>query len=79
MGRFETAWLTSESDLSALTDLSGAWIDLVHARKPQTAIVLDTWTAASARPTAHKRVAPTTDISAAPATIRCSCSTSSAI
>ena len=41
MGRFETAWLTSEANLAALTDLSGTWIDRVHARKPQTAIVLD--------------------------------------
>jgi Transposase DDE domain group 1 len=41
MGRFETAWLTSDVNLVALTDLSGAWIDRVHARKPQTAIVLD--------------------------------------
>jgi len=41
MGRFETAWLASEGNLAALTDLSGAWIDRVHARKPQTTIVLD--------------------------------------
>src|SRR6516225_3943373 len=41
MGRFETAWLTSEGNLTALTDLSGTWIDRVHARKSQTAIVLD--------------------------------------
>src|SRR5215472_13120155 len=41
MGRFETAWLTSEGNLAALTDLSGTWIDRVHARKPQTTIVLD--------------------------------------
>jgi hypothetical protein len=27
MGRFETAWLTTETNLAALTDLSGAWID----------------------------------------------------
>jgi hypothetical protein len=36
MGRFETAWLTGESNLAALADLSGAWIDRVHARRPQT-------------------------------------------
>src|SRR5487761_1887372 len=41
MGRFETAWLTSEANLAALADLSGAWIDRVHARRPQTTIVLD--------------------------------------
>ena len=41
MGRFETAWLTSDANLAALTDLSGAWIDRVHARRPPTVIVLD--------------------------------------
>jgi len=41
MGRFETGWLTSEANLAALADLSGAWIDRVHARRPQTTIVLD--------------------------------------
>jgi Transposase DDE domain group 1 len=41
MGRFETGWLTGQSNLAALADLSGAWIDRVHARRPQTTIVLD--------------------------------------
>ena len=41
MGRFETSWLTSEANLEALADLSGVWIDRVHARRPQTTIVLD--------------------------------------
>ena len=41
MGRFETAWLTSEANLAALADLSGTWIDRVHARRPQAAITLD--------------------------------------
>src|SRR5271165_4080796 len=41
MGRFENGWLTSEANLAALVDLSGAWIDRVHARRPQTTIVLD--------------------------------------
>jgi hypothetical protein len=41
MGRFETGWLTSEVNLAALADLSGTWIDRVHARRPQTTIVLD--------------------------------------
>ena len=41
MGRFETGWLASEANLAALADLSGAWIDRVHARRPQTTIVLD--------------------------------------
>src|ERR687894_675196 len=41
MGRFETEVLTQEANLSALTDLSGRWIDAVHARRPVKAIVLD--------------------------------------
>ena len=41
MGRFETGWLTSEANVTALAYLSGAWIDRVHARRPQTTIVLD--------------------------------------
>jgi hypothetical protein len=31
MGRFEAQWLAEDENLSALTDLSGRWIDLVHA------------------------------------------------
>jgi hypothetical protein len=34
MGRFETEWLATDANLEALTDLSGTWIDGVHARKP---------------------------------------------
>jgi hypothetical protein len=41
MGRFETAWLSSKANLAALADLCGGWIDRVHARRPQTTIVLD--------------------------------------
>jgi hypothetical protein len=41
MGRFETGWLTGEANLATLASLSGAWIDRVHARRPQTTIVLD--------------------------------------
>jgi Transposase DDE domain group 1 len=41
MGRFETAWLTSETKLTALAELSDAWIDRVHARRLQTTIVRD--------------------------------------
>jgi hypothetical protein len=32
MGRFETELLTSNRNFRALTDLSGMWIDQVHAR-----------------------------------------------
>jgi hypothetical protein len=41
MGRFETEVLTQDANLSALADLSGCWIDRVHARRPVRGIVLD--------------------------------------
>ena len=41
MGRFETEWLATEANLGVLTDLSGAWIDRVHGRKPPDGIILD--------------------------------------
>ena len=41
MGRFETQWLATDKNLSALADLSGQWIDLVHGRRPPRSIVLD--------------------------------------
>src|SRR5919202_2186347 len=41
MGRFETEAMTDEKNLAALTDLSGRWIDRVHARRPVKIIVLD--------------------------------------
>jgi Transposase DDE domain group 1 len=41
MGRFETRWLAADKNLSALADLSGQWIDLVHGRRPTRGIVLD--------------------------------------
>jgi hypothetical protein len=41
MGRFETQWLAAPENLSAIPDLSGQWIDLVHGRRPPRGIVLD--------------------------------------
>jgi hypothetical protein len=41
MGRFETGVMTEAKNLAALTDLSGRWIDRVHARRPVRGIVLD--------------------------------------
>jgi hypothetical protein len=41
MGRFETAWLATDANLAALTDLSGAWLDRVHARRPPDGMILD--------------------------------------
>lgn len=41
MGRFEAEVLTSTANLDALTDMSGQWIDTVHARRPTNVVVLD--------------------------------------
>src|ERR671911_246623 len=41
MARFETEWLATDANMEALTDLSGVWIDRVHARKPPDCIILD--------------------------------------
>jgi hypothetical protein len=41
MGRFETEWLATQANLETLADLSGAWIDRIHDRRPPRAIVLD--------------------------------------
>ena len=41
MGRFETKWLAAGKSLPALADLSGRWIDRVHARRPPRGILLD--------------------------------------
>jgi hypothetical protein len=41
MGRFETEFLATDENLAALVDLSGQWIDRVHAGHPPKAIVLD--------------------------------------
>jgi hypothetical protein len=35
MGRFETQWLAALENLSALANLSGQWIELVHGRRPR--------------------------------------------
>jgi Transposase DDE domain group 1 len=43
MGRFETEWLATEANLVALADLSGAWIDRVHDRKPRCACSSSRW------------------------------------
>jgi len=41
MGRFETSAMTSPTNLTALADLSGRWIDRVQARRAATVLVLD--------------------------------------
>jgi len=40
MGRFETQWLAAAMNLSALADLSGQWIGVVHGRRPPGGMVL---------------------------------------
>ena len=41
MGRFETEVLAKEANVTALADLPGRWIDVVHARRPANVVVLD--------------------------------------
>jgi hypothetical protein len=41
MGRFETEFLATDDNIVALADLSGAWIDQVHDRKPPRDVILD--------------------------------------
>ncbi len=41
MGRLETKWLAAGENLAALAELSGQWIDRVHARRPPRGILLD--------------------------------------
>jgi hypothetical protein len=41
VGRFETEILSTKSNLTALVDLSGKWIDRVHERKPLKKLILD--------------------------------------
>src|SRR4029453_11745461 len=41
MGRFETSAMTSPTNLTALADLSGRWIDRVQARRARTRLALD--------------------------------------
>ena len=57
MGRFETEVLATTDNRTALTDVSGHWIDRVHERNPPPGSHW-TWTVPSARPTAHRRAPP---------------------
>jgi len=41
MGRFETSAMTSPTNLTALADLSGRWIDRAQMQRARTALVLD--------------------------------------
>src|SRR2546423_1120157 len=73
MGRFEARWLASEKNLSALADLSGQSIDMVHARRPPRGVVLDMDSSVS--PThGEQEMSVWNGHMAAPVTIRCFCS-----
>jgi hypothetical protein len=78
MGRLETKWLSKAENLAALADLPGQWVDKVHQRRPPKMIVLD-MDSSESQPTGSRKAAPTMSISAAPATTRCSFSTSLAM
>jgi hypothetical protein len=41
VGRFETETLSTKSNLTALLDISGQWIDAVHQRQPLKELILD--------------------------------------
>jgi hypothetical protein len=41
MGRFETEVMAQTPNLDAVAELSGQWIDRVHACRPVKTIVLD--------------------------------------
>ena len=41
MGRVETELLATDANVGGLTDMSGAWIDKVHDRRPPKMIILD--------------------------------------
>jgi len=78
MGRFETKWLSQPENLVALADLPGQWIDKVHQRRPPKTIVLDMDSSES--PTyGEQEGSAYNGHFGCTATIRCSCSTSSAM
>jgi hypothetical protein len=54
MGGFETKRLAAGKNLSALTELAGQWIDLVHAHRPPRGVVLDI-NSTCARHTANRK------------------------
>ena len=79
MGRFETELLASDENFAALTDLTGIWIDRVHDRRPPKMIILDMDSSVSPTHGEQEGTAYNGHFGSAPATIRFSCSTSSAI
>ncbi len=41
MGRFETEWQATDSNLAAPSEVSGVWIDRLHERRPPKLIILE--------------------------------------
>ena len=41
MGRFETELLANDTNVEALAEMNGVWIDKVHDRRPPKIIILD--------------------------------------
>ena len=78
MGRFETELLATDENVEALVDMNGVWIDKVHDRHPPKMIILDMDSSVSPTHGEQEGTAYNGHTSAVPATIRYSCSTSSA-
>ena len=78
MGRFETELLATDENVEALVDMNGVWIDKVHDRHPPKMIILDMDSSVSPTHGEQEGTAYKMVTSAVPATIRYSCSTSSA-
>ena len=78
MGRFETELLATDENVEALVDMNGVWIDKVHDRHPPKMIIPDMDSSLSPTHGEQEGKQRTMVTSAVPATIRYSCSTSSA-
>jgi hypothetical protein len=72
-------WLIRPGNFATLVDRSGQWIDTVHMRRPPRIVVHDMGSSESPTYGGQEGGALTTDTSGAPATTRCSYSTSLAI
>jgi hypothetical protein len=77
--RWRRIRLVSDANLAALTDLSGAWIDRVHRRRPTERHHPRHGQLREPERSGNRKARLGTATSAVPATTLCSCSTSSAI
>ena len=78
MGLFETEFLATDVNLAALAQTCCSWVNAVHARSPLNHLVLDMDSSESLT-YVEQEARSTTPTSAAPATPRCSVSTSPAM